>query len=96
MCSNNDILLKVKAFNNSLSCCVLQYTYRDNKNVIKIGKFIPIHFNDTDEYNIKKMNKVSSKSGFLFWNNSKSGEDWIKNNIQSIVKLFSKCMLNQK
>jgi hypothetical protein len=61
---------------------VLRYTYKDFEGVLHPFDSIYISFRDSDEINIQKMEKVKSKYGefFMFFNNSKEGEEFWKNN----------------
>ena len=65
-----------------LPVALLTYTYKDFDGVLHPFASIPINFRDSDEINIEKMEKVKSKYGefFMFFNNSKEGKEFWKNN----------------
>ena len=60
----------------------LTYSYKDFEGGLNPFACIWINFRDSDEINIEKMEKVKSKYGefFMFFNNSKEGREFWKNN----------------
>jgi len=66
----------------------LTYTYRDFEGGLYPFAKIHINFRDSDEINIQKMEKVKSKYGefFMFFNNSKEGREFWKNNPITITQ----------
>ena len=66
----------------------LTYTYRDFEGGLHPFDKIHISFRDSDEINIQKMEKVKSKYGefFMFFNNSKEGREFWKNNPITITQ----------
>ena len=57
----------------------LQYTYKDFDLVIQVGGNICVDFRE-DEKNIKTMEELSTRPGFMFFNNSIEGQEFWKNN----------------
>ena len=55
------------------------YTYVDFDKVIQIGRTLWVDFKE-DEKNIKQMEELSTRVGFMFFNNSDVGKSWFKNN----------------
>lgn len=71
---------------------LIGYTYVDNDGTIQVGKSVALELR-TDETTVEKsiniMKEVENIEGFMFWNNSTEGEEFFKNNIQSIItKMF--------
>lgn len=57
------------------------YVYRDKNDVIQIGTSITLEFktNEIDVNNaLIKMNIVENSDGFMFWNASPEGEEFMK------------------
>lgn len=57
------------------------YVYRDKNDVIQIGTSITLEFstNEVDVNNaLIKMNIVENSDGFMFWNASSEGEEFMK------------------
>jgi hypothetical protein len=71
-----------------LPVALLTYTYRDFDGMLHPFASIAINFRDSDEINIEKMEKVKSKYGefFMFFNNSKEGREFWKNNPITITQ----------
>jgi hypothetical protein len=57
------------------------YTYKDNSGVIQVGNNIPLFFS-TDELvvsdAIRQMKEIENIDGFMFWNASLEGEEFLK------------------
>jgi len=66
------------------------YTYVGKDKVIKCLESIILDFDDKfDDENIQKMIEVEKETeGFMFWNASKTGNQWFKDNWHSALKLF--------
>lgn len=81
-----------------LPVALLTYTYRDFDGVLHPYASIPINFRDSDEINIEKMEKVKSKYGefFMFFNNSKEGREFWKNNPITITQKQQKVMISRR
>ncbi len=62
-----------------LPVAMLYYLYKDNNNIIQIGKYIVVDFNE-DEKSIKQMEKIAKTDGFMFFVNSNKGKKWLKEN----------------
>ena len=57
----------------------LGYVYKDFDDVIQMGRTLFVDFKE-DEINIKQMEDISKKTGFMFFVNSNEGERWFKDN----------------
>ena len=57
----------------------LFYTYIDFNKIIQIGDSICIHLKE-DKKNIELMTELSTRAGFMFFNNSVEGRKWFKEN----------------
>ena len=73
-----EIYFKIKG-ECELPLAQLGYTYVDFDKVIQIGRTLCVDFNE-DEKNIKQMEELSTRAGFMFFNNSNEGKFWFKNN----------------
>ena len=65
---------------------LLQYTYKDLDGIIQIGKSLNVDFSE-DEINIEKMKRITLIEGFMFFNNSKEGMKFFKDNP---IKFYTK------
>jgi len=63
---------------DSLSVAMLTYTYEDFDRVIQVGRSICVDWSE-DVENIKKMEDIASRPGFMFFNNSTEGIEFWKN-----------------
>jgi len=63
---------------DSLSVAMLTYTYKDFDRVIHPFNNIFVDWSE-DEENIKKMEDIASRPGFMFFNNSTEGIEFWKN-----------------
>jgi len=81
---------------SELPVAVIGFIVKDKDGVIQLGSTIFINFHDGHEVNIKKMEKIEKRKGFMFWVHSPEGEEFIKTNAKKIGALFAKIMLNQK
>jgi len=79
-----------------LPVAVVGFVSKDRNDVIQLGECIFISFKDGHEVNIKKMEKIEKRKGFMFWVHSPEGEDFIKTNSKEIGGLFARLILNQK
>jgi hypothetical protein len=77
----NEIYQQIKS-ESELPMAIVTYSYKDFEGVLHPFDSITINFRDSDEINIQKMEKVKSKYGefFMFFNNSKEGKEFWKNN----------------
>jgi hypothetical protein len=80
-----------------LPMALVNYTYIDENEIIKIGSNISLEFSvneDIVQENLKKMEDVENMKGFLFWNNSPEGEKFFKENWGVISSCLSKKFFN--
>jgi hypothetical protein len=75
------------------------YTFKDEKEIIQIGKNIVLEFK-TDENTVndstERMETIEQTEGFMFWNNFPEGEKFFKDNCNVIGKCLANIILNQK
>ena len=73
-----ELYYKIKA-ECELPVAMIGYTYKDFDNVIQIGSTIWVIFSE-DEKNIEKMLELTTRPGFMFFNQSEEGLKWFKDN----------------
>lgn len=83
----NELYQQIKS-ECDLPVALLTYTYKDFEGALHPFSKIHIRFRDGDEINIQKMENVKSKYGefFMFFNNSKEGKEFWKNNSITITQ----------
>jgi len=60
-------------------------------NIIQIGNWIPIQFNEEDhESNILKMEEIEKRDGFMYWINTPEGEELLNEACSALAKSYSK------
>jgi hypothetical protein len=73
-----EIYLKIKE-KSELPTALLSYVYKDFDNVIHIGRTLTVDFKE-DEKNIRQMEELATRPGFMFFVNSEEGEKWLRDN----------------
>lgn len=72
------------------------FTIKDKDDVIQLGDSVMLNFRDGHEACIKKMLKIEKRKGFMFWNNSPEGEEFLKTNSKEISGLLANMIINNK
>jgi hypothetical protein len=86
-----------KIFTHSeLPVAVIGYTTKDKDDVIQFWNTLYISFHDGHEINIKKMEKIAKRKGFMFWNMSDEGSKFFETNAKEIAKVLAEVIINQK
>jgi len=78
-----DVYYQIKSeYKGDMSVARLQYTYQDFDLVIQVGSNICIDWTDDDK-NIKTMQEISERAGYMFFNNSTEGIQFWKENYKT-------------
>ena len=79
-----------------LPIAMVGFVIKDKDDVIQLGQTLLVNFREGHEVNIKKMQMIEKRKGFMFWVHSPEGEDFFKTNAKEIGGLFARLILNQK
>jgi hypothetical protein len=75
----------------------LFYTYTDEIGIIQLGKSLWLRFDkECHDSNIESMKKVEKRKGFMFWNLSDEGEEFIQKHSKAIGVIICNMIMMQK
>ena len=81
---------------SELPVAVIGYTTKDKDGIIQFWNCVYISFHEGHEVNIKKMEKIAKRKGFMFWNMSDEGEKFFNIHAKEIAKVLAQVIINQK
>ena len=58
-----------------------------------MGRTIMLSFRGDHDENIKKLEEISNREGFFFFNNSIKGEKWINENMEAVKASLTKTLI---
>lgn len=93
--TTREVYFKIK-YLTELPTALVPYVYRDEKNVIQIGRCLCLNLREKTDKNIEFMETVEGLSGFMFWNHSTEGEVFFSENRKTIGRAFSSLVLNNR
>lgn len=93
--TTREIYFKVK-YLCELPAAMVHYTYKDENNVVQIGRSLPLSLRDKTDKNIELMKATEGIPGFMFWNCSPKGEAFFSENRKTIGRAFYSLVLNNR